>query len=228
MGFAVRKATYQDMPAIAALLAQARGDGLDPAERAARGFIQGHLSDRILRNFIDGTGVFVAVHTDEHGERKVAGVALTSDPAALAGGGGPPARTIATATTSGLTDFVLHGPVAVDPRFQGRGVVRLLVDAVQKSLSPDYSAAVLFVETANEKSLAVHRHLGMREVGGFETGGRDYVVFAFALGDQTRRTRKVARRPPSTCGRRTTRFGPGPALWAPRPVSVTDQDCQRS
>ncbi|EWM10898.1 GNAT family N-acetyltransferase [Kutzneria sp. 744] len=183
MGFAVRKATYQDMPAIAALLAQARGDGLDPAERAARGFIQGHLSDRILLNFIDGTGVFVAVHTDEHGERKVAGAALTSDPAALAGGDGPPARTIATATTSGLTDFVLYGPVAVDPRFQGRGVVRLLIDAVQKSLSPDYSEAVLFVETANEKSLAVHRHLGMREVGAFEVGGRDYVVFAFALGD---------------------------------------------
>jgi ribosomal protein S18 acetylase RimI-like enzyme len=176
MGIAVRKATPEDLPAIADLLAAARGDGLSEQERAEHGFIQGHLSDRILHRFIDGTGVFIAVHNHE-----LAGAALTSDPAPLADGNGPPARTIATATTAGMTDFVLYGPVAVDPRFQGRGIVRLLIDAVQKSLSPSYSDAVLFVETANEKSLAVQRHHGMRELGPFEVGGRDYLVFAFAL-----------------------------------------------
>ncbi|GAA3438098.1 GNAT family N-acetyltransferase [Kutzneria kofuensis] len=178
MEIAVRKATLDDLPAIAALLRAARGDGLSERERAERGFVQGNLSDQVLTRFITGTGAFVAVHGDE-----LAGVALTSDPAPLAAGEGPPAGTIQTARAAGMADFALYGPVAVDPRFQGRGVLRLLVDAVKKSLSTAYDEAALFVELTNEKSLAVHRHLGMREIGEFTAGGRRYLAFAFALND---------------------------------------------
>jgi GNAT superfamily N-acetyltransferase len=181
MGFSVAKATYQDMPAIAALLRAARGDGLSDQERAERGFIQGQLSDRILRRFQQGTGIFVAVHDDEQNGAELAGAALTADPALLADAEGPVAGMIATARTAGLTDFALYGPVAVDPRYQGRGVLRMLIDGVRKSLSAGYSDAVLFVELANEKSLAVHRHLGMRELGGFTAAGRDYLTFSFPL-----------------------------------------------
>ena len=64
--------------------------------------------------------------------------------------------------------------------------MRLLIDAVRKSLSADYSDAVLLVELANEKSLAVHRHLGMREIGEFTVGDRRYLTFAFPLNRLTR------------------------------------------
>jgi L-amino acid N-acyltransferase YncA len=42
---------------------------------------------------------------------------------------------------------------------------------------------VAFVEAANEKSLAVHRHYGMAELGSFDHQGRCYQVFAFPPAD---------------------------------------------
>ncbi|WP_432853727.1 N-acetyltransferase family protein [Amycolatopsis sp. CA-161197] len=172
MTILVRKSGPADRPAILALLDGARGLDLSPEERAAQGFVQGSFDAGKLVLFETTTGVFLA---EDDGEP--AGVALTSP--AESAGGGPPGRTVEVARAAGLTEGVfLYGPVTVAPAHRGQGVVRLLLAAVAEHLA-GYRAGVLFVERANEKSLAVHTHLGMKHVGDFTHADREYAVFSF-------------------------------------------------
>ncbi|MFI5610122.1 GNAT family N-acetyltransferase [Amycolatopsis sp. NPDC051903] len=173
MTILVRKAGPADRPAVLALLDGARGLGLSPAERAAQGFVQGSFDEEKLARFETTTGVYLA----EDDGSELAGVALTSP--AEGADGGPPRLTIETARAAGLTDGVfLYGPVAVDPAHRGQGVVRRLLAGVAEHLA-GYEAGVLFVERANEKSLAVHTHLGMTLLGDYTVAGRAYAVFSF-------------------------------------------------
>ncbi|MET7994627.1 GNAT family N-acetyltransferase [Amycolatopsis sp. NPDC005232] len=172
MTILVRKSGPADRPAVLALLDGARGLDLPPEARAAQGFVQGSFDEEKLSGFDTTTGVYLA---EDDGEP--AGVALTS-PAGSAGDG-PPGRTVEVARAAGLTEGVfLYGPVTVAPAHRGQGVVRLLLAAVAEHLA-DHTAGVLFVERANEKSLAVHTHLGMKHVGDFTHAGREYAVFSF-------------------------------------------------
>ncbi|MEU4667671.1 GNAT family N-acetyltransferase [Amycolatopsis sp. NPDC023774] len=172
MTILVRKSGPADRPAILALLDGARGLDLPPAERAAQGFVQGSFDADKLALFETTTGVYLATDDGEP-----AGVALTSP--AESAGAGPPGCTVEVARAAGLTEGVfLYGPVTVAPAHRGRGVVRLLLAAVAEHLA-DHTAGVLFVERANEKSLAVHTHLGMNHVGDFTYAGREYAVFSF-------------------------------------------------
>ncbi|NUS10452.1 MAG: GNAT family N-acetyltransferase [Streptomyces sp.] len=173
----VRRSRPEDHPAILSLMDKARGLGLSDEERARRGFVQGALTEEILARFQEGPGIFVA---DADGE--VAGFAITSEPGLL-----PPQHPAAAAVTA-VTDaaagrdlgrLFLYGPVAVDERFQGRGVLTRLLTALSRALEDDFDLAVAFVETANERSLAVHRHYGMDEAAHFEVGGRTYAAFTF-------------------------------------------------
>jgi RimJ/RimL family protein N-acetyltransferase len=96
----------------------------------------------------------------------------------------PAAAAVAAVTKAAdghdLGRLFLYGPVAVDARFQGRGVLTRLLTALSSALKDDFDLAVAFVETANERSLAVHRHYGMTEAAHFAVGGRTYVAFTFA------------------------------------------------
>jgi hypothetical protein len=74
----------------------------------------------------------------------------------------------------------LCGPLAVDPRFQGRGVLTMLLASLNRDLGGRFDLAVAFVEDANKKSLAVHRHYGMTEIPGFWYEGREYHVFTYS------------------------------------------------
>ncbi|WP_326834688.1 GNAT family N-acetyltransferase [Amycolatopsis rhabdoformis] len=138
--------------------------------------MQGSFDEKKLAAFETSTGVYLA---EAGGE--AAGVALTSPAeSAVAAAGGPPGRTVEVARAAGLTEGVfLYGPVAVAPTHRGQGVVRLLLAAVAEHLA-DHSAGVLFVERANEKSLAVHTHLGMTHLGDFTHADREYAVFSFS------------------------------------------------
>lgn len=174
----VRRSRPADHAAILALMDEARGTGLSDEERARRGFVQGRLTDELLDRFETGPGIFVA---DAAGE--LAGFAITSEP------GGLPPRHPAAAAVAAVTEaadgrdlgrLFLYGPVAVDERFQGRGVLTQLLRTLSHALADDFDLAVAFVETANERSLAVHRHYGMTEAARFEMGGRTYVAFTFS------------------------------------------------
>ncbi|MCQ4209673.1 GNAT family N-acetyltransferase [Streptomyces longispororuber] len=178
MTITVRRSRPDDHAAILALMDRARGLGLSDEERARRGFVQGSMTPELLERFQDGPGIFVA---DAAGE--LAGFAITSE-----AGGLPPEHPASAAVTAvveaargrDLGRMFLYGPVAVDDRFQGRGVLTRLITALSRALRDDFDLAVAFVETANERSLAVHRHYGMTEAARFERGGRTYVAFTFS------------------------------------------------
>lgn len=175
MTFRIRLSGPADRAAILELLASARGDGLSEAEKAEQGFVQGNMDEALLARFQAGTGVFVAEEDSEP-----AGVAVTSEPGAV--NGGPPKRAadVALDALGAPTRLFLYGPAAVDRRFQGRGVLTMLLVELSRRLSGRFEQGIAFVETANIKSLAVHRHYGMSELGRFEHRQREYVVFNFA------------------------------------------------
>ncbi|SEG95074.1 Acetyltransferase (GNAT) family protein [Actinacidiphila yanglinensis] len=178
MAINVRRSLPEDHAAILSLMDSARGVGLSDEERARRGFVQGQLTGELLDRFQEGPGIFVA---DADGD--LAGFAITSEPGSL-----PPQHpaAAAVAAVTRAADgrdpgrLFLYGPVAVDERFQGRGVLTQLLTALSRALQDDFDLAVAFVETANERSLAVHRHYGMTEAARFEIGERAYVAFTFA------------------------------------------------
>ena len=60
-----------------------------------------------------------------------------------------------------------------------RVLLRMLLATIGRELADRFDQGVLFVERANEKSLAVHRHLGMTATGEFSFAGRRYVVLSF-------------------------------------------------
>ncbi|MGP4014689.1 GNAT family N-acetyltransferase [Saccharopolyspora sp. 5N708] len=179
MTMSVRTAGPADHRRIMELLDSARGLELSPEERAKRGFVQGSFDERKLAALEATTGVYVAENDGE-----LAGFAITSP--ADDHDGGPPRLTVDAARAAGLTsDFFLYGPVVVDPRHSGKGVLRLLLAAVDANLADRYAHAVLFVEHTNEKSMSVHRHLGMTELTEFTNNGRNYAVFTFPTGTYT-------------------------------------------
>lgn len=172
MTITVRRSGPQDREAILALMAASRGDGLSAEERAERGFVQGRMDADVLARFEAGTGVFLA---EEDGG--LAGFAMTSEPGAVTSG---PPRLAVDALGEGHGRLFLYGPAAVDPRFQGRGVLTLLLTSLSRELRDRFDFGVAFVEAANAKSLAVHRHYGMTEAATFVFDDRDYFVFTFS------------------------------------------------
>jgi RimJ/RimL family protein N-acetyltransferase len=115
-------------------------------------------------------------------EGEFAGFAITSLP-----GGLPPQHPATAAVTAveqaagdrDLGRLFLYGPVAVDERFQGRGILTRLLTALSRALQDDFDLAVAFVETTNERSLAVHRHYAMTEAAHFTANARSYAAFTF-------------------------------------------------
>lgn len=169
----MRRSGPQDREAILALMAASRGDGLSVQERAERGFVQGRMDADVLTRFQEGTGVFIAEETG-----RLAGFAMTSEPGAVASG--PPRLALdALSGAQAPGRLFLYGPAAVDPGFQGRGVLTMLLTALSRELRDRFDLGVAFVEAANAKSLAVHRHYGMTAAATFVFDGRDYFVFTF-------------------------------------------------
>ncbi len=177
MPVTIRRSRPEDRAAILALMDRTRGDDLDEAQRAERGFVQGNMTGETLARLEQGTGIFIA---EQDGE--LAGFAMTCESAAVTGHLGGLTVRAARAVTGGGARLFLYGPVAVERRFQGRGVMRTLIAALSRELQDRYDLGVLFVELANRKSMAVHRHYGMTEVARFQNDGREYAVFTFDPG----------------------------------------------
>lgn len=171
----VRRSDATDRPAILALMRRMRGTGLSAEERAREGFIQGRMDDEMLAGMQAGTGVFVA---EVDGDLTGFAVTFTPDMAVS----GPPQRLIETLDEQPQQSRIrrfLYGPAGVDPRFRGHGILRALLGAIGREFVGRFDQGVLFVEEANEKSLAVHRHYGMHTIGDFTFRDRPYVVMSF-------------------------------------------------
>jgi GNAT superfamily N-acetyltransferase len=173
MTITVRRSGPADRAAVLALLDGARGDGRGADDLAEHGFVQSGFSAEALA--AREPWVFLA---EEDGA--LAGVAVTGGLTGLPAG--PPALSaeLAAERKPGGRPFG-YGPVVVAPGFRGRGVLRLLLSAITAARGPEYTHGVLFVDRRNAKSLAVHRHLGMTELGDVDWAGHPYAVLTFAV-----------------------------------------------
>ena len=76
----------------------------------------------------------------------------------------------------------VYGPVCVDRRFRGRGLLRGLYRALLDAAADRFEIGVAFVAQDNPRSLGVHvQGLGMDDVGDFEFNERRYRILAFAV-----------------------------------------------
>jgi hypothetical protein len=76
----------------------------------------------------------------------------------------------------------IYGPVCIDRKYRGKGLLRGLYEAQKKDLAWQFEVGVAFVSQDNPHSLQAHvSGLGMTEVGDFEVKGNTYVTLAFRV-----------------------------------------------
>lgn len=76
----------------------------------------------------------------------------------------------------------VYGPVCVDRKFRGRGVLRGLYQALLRQLAGRFDTGAAFIAQDNPRSLAAHVDgLGMHNVGEFEFKQRHYWIVAFPV-----------------------------------------------
>jgi L-amino acid N-acyltransferase YncA len=76
----------------------------------------------------------------------------------------------------------VYGPVCVDSRFRGRGLLRGLYRMLRAEVAGKFEIGVAFVAQDNAHSLAAHvQGLGMCDAGGFEFDARRYRILAFEV-----------------------------------------------
>lgn len=177
MAVTLHRAGADERPAILSLMDAARGAHLNDAERARQGFVQGQMDVAALARMQAGPGVFVV-----RDGPILAGFAMTST-ASMAGSGLAVATVQAAVEANPelpLDKIFLYGPVIVDRRYQGQGLLTRLLVHVCMELRAQFALGALFIDRANQKSLAIHRHYPMDERASFEFKQRSYVVFTFS------------------------------------------------
>jgi len=74
------------------------------------------------------------------------------------------------------------GPVCIDRRFRGKGLLRGLYDALLAEAAARFETGVGFVAEDNPHSLAAHvQGIGMTDAGRFDFNQRGYRILAFAV-----------------------------------------------
>lgn len=191
--YSIRQATIEQVSAIAALLETAKREDLPLEERVTRGYVQGDMSEKAVRQrFKDGFGALIAL---DETKDEIVGVnfysATPQDPSLhhpLAG----VAQTIATLQVTGATDdagasitadnSLMYGPIAVADHAAGRGLARKLIESLLPIAHNRAAVRIIsFVDKANSASLAMHRALGMYVLSEYTFKQRPYLIFALNL-----------------------------------------------
>jgi hypothetical protein len=158
----IRSARVADASPISALLCA------NSAEHG--GALLGDWSVGVVTAWIE-SGSLVIVAAD--GPR-LAGVLFTEEKARATA---PPVIAMLRAWDGGTTAYV-YGPVCIDQRSRGLGVLEALYAAVMARMSG--REAVLFVRRSNTRSLRAHARLGMAEVAQFTFGDEEFLVLSSA------------------------------------------------
>lgn len=111
----------------------------------------------------------VLVARDEAG---IAGVLFTADKH----GAAAPAVAAMLEAWRGREDAYVYGPVCIDGRARGQGLLERLYRKACECLPG--REAILFVRRDNPASLRAHARLGMREVAAFSLGADAYAVLS--------------------------------------------------
>ena len=77
---------------------------------------------------------------------------------------------------------VVYGPVVIDRAQRRRGGLRGLYERMLQEVAGRFEVGVALVAEENRHSVNAHvAGLGMTPVGGFECGGRSYLILAFSV-----------------------------------------------
>ncbi len=77
---------------------------------------------------------------------------------------------------------VVYGPVVIDREQRRRGGLRGLYERMLQEVAGRFEVGVALVAEENRHSVNAHvEGLGMTPVGGFECGGRRYLILAFSV-----------------------------------------------
>jgi L-amino acid N-acyltransferase YncA len=157
-----RAATADDLPAIAALMADnapARG-----------GSLTGDWSLSRIEAWFDRIGtVFVADDASV-----LVGCLFASEKTAMAGA--PIALMLAA--YPGTPSAYVYGPVCIGEAARGKGILPALYAEATRHF-PDREA-ILFIRADNARSLSAHGKLGMTIVGAFEMAGATHMILSSA------------------------------------------------
>lgn len=82
---------------------------------------------------------------------------------------------------SGFKTFI-YGPVCIDKRHRGQGILEGLFNVMLKTLRGQYDVGVAFVSERNPRSLHAHQDkLGLKVVDEFEFNGQKYWTLVFEV-----------------------------------------------
>lgn len=175
----IRAAVPDDATWLEAIFHANARDNVAEAERGSRGFVQSAIPEQGLRRWIErpGPGVTVAL-VDGVGAGAIMAAAADAMPGAAGQPTHPAGRTLQVAHEAfGDDPFFLYGPVVVDERFRGLGLLRKMADALFARAAGQYRHAASFYESENEVSGRVHLdHLGWTKLADVELNGRGYTV----------------------------------------------------
>jgi predicted GNAT superfamily acetyltransferase len=177
-----RRAGADDLAAIAALQSANYIGNLAPEERR-QGFLSAEFTAAQIAAIASDLGIIVAVAS-----RDVLGYLCAfrrqfdhRSPVLAAMLETFPVVRFEGRPLSAYESFI-YGPVCIDRRYRGRGLLRGLYEALLEEMAGRFEVGVAFVARGNPHSLRAHvRGLGMVEVGEFEVGGNAYVTLAFRV-----------------------------------------------
>jgi predicted GNAT superfamily acetyltransferase len=177
-----RRATPKDFAAILKIQS-ANYVGNLPVEERGEGFLSAEFTPEQIAGMARGLGIVVASDSNsilgylcgfrcdfDHRSPVIAKMIETFDSVQYEG--------------KPLSSYKLfiYGPVCIDRRHRGRGLLRGLYVALKREAAGKFEVGVAFVARNNPYSLRAHvAGLGMTEVGEFEVKGNVYVTLAFKV-----------------------------------------------
>lgn len=72
-----------------------------------------------------------------------------------------------------------YGPVCIDKRVRGQGVLEKLFDFALESMEKRYAVLVTFINKINPRSYAAHSRMGLEVINEFQFNGNNYYELAF-------------------------------------------------
>ncbi|MGH7908153.1 MAG: GNAT family N-acetyltransferase [Candidatus Binataceae bacterium] len=177
-----RRMMASDMPAILRIQLASYVGNLSPDQRAG-GFLSAEYTDREIERMAADVAVMVAA---EDGD--LLGFLCAYSP--VVGAEFPiVARMfeqfgsiIFNGQPLGSRRILIYGPVCVESRARGRGLVRILYDALRREVAERFDTGTALIARDNPYSFRVHvERLGMSPVGEFDFEGRRFTIVAFEI-----------------------------------------------
>jgi hypothetical protein len=130
------------------------------------GALLGDWSVSVVTEWIESESLILVAHDGP----RLAGCLFTEEKARAAS---PPVLAMLRAWSGGTNAYV-YGPVCIDQRSRGQGVLEALYAAVVARMPG--REAVLFIRRSNSPSLRAHARLGMVEVARFTLNGEEFLI----------------------------------------------------